>query len=316
MAEKSIFRIISKLLMVLLVTSVTVFGIYLTHVYTQQQSGLYVTPLIIFCMITLGALLLMFESQRKRFRDFTKAMKELSDDQVSKVNQRVSALLSSQIFPLHGRGQIVEEIAAALERSAERSKLQINTESNSAREVVMFFGAATVLPKGSDMSMLSSNDVESSPFEKYIKANALANDSQVIVERYIRLFDSTNFGGRSSEVRQGYIEWIEAQISNLKKSHNYTIKNARRAPRWKAIRSSFISGDTFIDILGDGESGFSVTGKSFADQQRANAKRYIANSFNREPYISTYNFNNVADLEQHLGEMRDIHIGKSNASAE
>ena len=69
----------------------------------------------------------------------------------------------------------------------------------------------------------------------------------------------------------------------------------------------------FIDILGDGESGFLIRGDQFAKAQKRNSHDYIGKTAGRIPILNIFRQQNVDELKAHLAEMKTLLDGQKKS---
>jgi hypothetical protein len=291
------------------ILAIVAFGIAIVFGLLEGLRGNGVT-LPVFVLLVAGLALLhwvLISRQRDNFQRLSNGLRLQVKDGLGTLQDRASKLLDSKVEVQHSREELLDAIAEVYEEVAAKAKAaKAASVADYQSEIIKLFGASSVQPRPGEGQTGAS--IERTPFERFNEARDQAEQQSVLFHRYVRLFDEKNFLGRSKEIRVAYLHWLEDQISLLTRSNLHTLFNARRAPRWKAIRSSITSGTTFIDILGDGESGFVIKGGNFALAQRRNSDRYInSGSAGRKAILSRFSQRNVADLEEHLDEMKTLH---------
>lgn len=282
-------------------------GIALIYGVVALQNG--ANPAMpLFIMLLVGIALLHWILITRQRDDFKRLRATLNAD-VAKglrsVESRATNLLASKVDVLAKRSEVLETMAEVYNNAAERVKKKKTEGLVGKPETIILFGASSIQPRVDEP--INSSETEETPSEKLEKARAKAETQGVRFDRYVRLFDDKNFLGRSPGIRDAYLIWLEGQISLLTRSPLHVLYNARRAPRWKAIRSSVASDTTFVDILGDGESGFAIRGEQFAKSQKRNSKDYINDTTGgRKPIIAIYRQQTVDQLKTHLEEMKQL----------
>jgi hypothetical protein len=259
--------------------------------------------------VGLGFVLLRLAAiQSENFSRLRADLKQDVSAGLASLQLEAGKLLSSKVEVKNGRDDLLDAISAVFSDAAVRSEALPSASKGYAPEVILLFGASSIQPKASDADSSGHPEGLQTPYDRFVLARQRAETEGIRFHRYVRLFDDKNFLGRSPEIREAYLIWLKEQIALMKRSPLYVLINARRAPRWKAIRSSIISNSSFIDILGDGESGFIVHGADFSSTQRANAQKYIdSTNGGRTAVIDRFSQDyGLGNLEGHLAEMTQL----------
>ena len=253
--------------------------------------------------VGLGFVLLRLAAiQSENFSRLRTDLKQDVSTGLAELQLEAAKLLSSKVEVKNGRDDLLDAISAVF------SEALPSASKGYALEVILLFGASSIQPKASDADSSGHPEGLQTPYDRFVLARQRAETEGIRFHRYVRLFDDKNFLGRSPEIREAYLIWLKEQIALMKRSPLYVLINARRAPRWKAIRSSIISNSSFIDVLGDGESGFIVHGADFSSTQRANAQKYIdSTNGGRTAVIDRFSQDyGLGNLEGHLAEMTQL----------
>lgn len=263
---------------------------------------------IIFSIIILASFTTMMwrigRAQSLNYENLRSSLRSDLKDGLELFKSDTTKLLDSKVDVKPNKDLLIEAIGDLYNNAAMRTtEGKAAADISHGRELIIMFGASDVQPKSSSTDE-RSDDGSETPFDKYTKGRNAAEAADVIFHRYVRLFDDKNFRGRSFEIRRAYLVWLKEQISTIERYKSYVLMNARRAPRWKAIRSNIIAYDTYIDILGDGEAGFVIKGRAFAQAQIRNSNNYIRKaSGSNDPILNTYDYTSVGKLKIHLEEM-------------
>lgn len=210
----------------------------------------------------------------------------------------VEGLLASKVEVINSKEDLIGKIGKLYEEAAKLRK-----ECPEIQQRIVLFGASDIQPMPSEES--DDSDEEETSFDLHRRGRLAAEEQGVVFERFIRFFDETSFLGRSRDIQENYVVWLDDQVSAMRRYSGYILCDAKRAPRWKAIRSSIISSNSFIDILGDGDAGFVIHGEEFANSQRRKARDYInLAKGSTNPILGRYELQNVDKLIEHIDKMR------------
>jgi len=213
-------------------------------------------------------------------RNVDSALKEItlqSERTKADIHDILERNLRPRITQLDSREKVLEAASNVLGEAL--------NESGDDRFVV-FVGAASLstqkVTKGED-------EYKSSPVEDYKNRLMNLDLAKVNVKRYIDLMTTRKeFGGRRRETLSEYLEWLEKQIDRLNSNPNYYLIDCKRAQPWGGSRSSIITHEAFLDIVGEGESGFLVKGEDIAKIILSSSERLFAPA-NQHPYYSKDN---------------------------
>lgn len=304
-------RRLSRQRLVLLISTILLFVALLVAIavlaYAELENGQ--SPAIILYVllsVAIGAIAIRLAAvQHSNFRLLREGLRDDLSESLEGIKLDMSKLLSSRVEVKDSRDALLESVSDLYSDAANAAK-----GARAGQVIVVLFGASSVQPKASETTRGAEGDATQTPYDRFMFARKQAEDAGVIFQRYVRLFDDKNFMGRSPEIRDGYLVWLQEQIDLMKRSPLYQLTNARRAPRWKAIRSSIITDSFFIDVLGDGESGFVMKGRDFCRSQQRNAEAYInSTEGGRSPILDKFDKFSVGRLEEHLKEMRELNSG-------
>jgi hypothetical protein len=286
------------------ITLLAMLGIVILLSVAELRSGGNPSILLYVAFLFIGTFVFVLQSFfiSSELKAHKAQVKEAIDSGAERINGEMTELLSIRVTPMDSREALLSTISGVFERAAERAR-----EKNKRPEVIVLFGASNIQQSGLAAVGEAVDEMTSSGFEKFVAARSMAENEGIQFHRYVRLFDDKSFPNRSPEIRRGYLLWLEEQVRLMKRSPLYVLVNARRAPRWKAIRSSIISETDFVDILGDGESGVLIAGQTFAATQRRNATRFINSvAGGREPVLDRYEQSTLPDLQRHIDEMLEL----------
>jgi len=166
---------------------------------------------------------------------------------------------------------------------------------------VVFIGAAS-LSTLKFPATTSTDEDTMSPVEEYNTRLMNLEGARVPVKRYVSLVKPADFKKRKPDTRRDYLRWFEKQIGLLKDNPKYTLIDCYRAQPWGGSRSSIITHKSFLDIVGEGDSGFLITGEEVARTLKDSSERLFA-AANQHAYPGDED-DSIESLEKLLGELR------------
>ena len=162
----------------------------------------------------------------------------------------------------------VGELLVAASAQTQETQTEHGTSRPSQR-IVYYFGSANLSPPIAEIKAsqrLEGGDMTA--VEIYQKGMEEVKRALVQVRQFIRLFDEENFPNRSFEFRRAHLAWLDAQLNLMKTSPNFALYDSRRAPRWNSSRTTLIVPGAYLDVIGDGDSGILIRGKSVSRNLR------------------------------------------------
>ncbi|MCU1268546.1 MAG: hypothetical protein JWM21_4864 [Acidobacteria bacterium] len=139
--------------------------------------------------------------------------------------------------------------------------------------IVIFMGAASLgTPKDEEPKDLDEDKMSS--IDEYNSKLTQMQNEGVTIKRYIALIKETDSPPeRRKQTEKEYVNWLTKQIEILSKNPKYTLIDCPRGQPWGGSRSSIITRKAFLDMVGDGDSGFLIKGERIAEVlQRSSSK--------------------------------------------
>lgn len=234
------------------------------------------------------------------------------------IDKTISDKLSISVDSLTGRGHVSEALAIAYETTFNNRELIRKNPSafleisqsksgDQGKYLVHYFGTANVSPSGDRKAVAAASSENAlMPDDRYANAIRLLQENGIAIKRYVRLFEDPSFKRRQPLIREKYLKWIKGQVDLINGNANYVLIDARRAPRFQALRNFVITPDTYIDILGDGDHGYRIKGQSFASDQLGSALSYLieGDASLRKEYRQS---NRNSTLQDHLNQLEALH---------
>jgi hypothetical protein len=205
----------------------------------------FLVAVIIFVAVLTTGQLLTTDTKRLHQR----IQKDLRTSQAT-ITEDVKRIIQENIDPLVTVLRTIAEVRLAAAKLLEEA-----LQSKGILEVT-YFGSASLTPSEKEFrNATQSDDWELSDVYRYQSAIDELKNSETAVVRFIRLLDDGLFGLRDAETRLQYLAWLQAQVTRLKVSANYTIFDTRRAPEWGGAISTILTPRGKLDIIGDGKAG-------------------------------------------------------------
>ena len=146
---------------------------------------------------------------------------------------------------------------------------------------VIFIGAASLCTQ---KIVGDADEDTTSPVDEYNNKVMNLDVAKVSVIRYVDLMTKQEeFVGRRSETLNEYLEWLRKQIDRLKSNPNYTLIDCKRAQPWGGSRSSIITHEACLDIVGEGDAGFLVKDDEISRTIRQSSEQLFKPA-NKHPY--------------------------------
>ena len=187
-----------------------------------------------------------------------KSVAERARDDVKTVLEKN---LRPRIISLSNREEVLQAANEMLLETIQETK---------EHRFVYFIGAASLsTPRGSG----SAADDRISLVEQYNNRLRNLEGGKVPVTRYIALIKPEDFPSRREETQKEYVMWLGKQLTLLKGNPKYELVDCPRAQPWGGSRSSIITYKAFLDIVGEGDSGFVVKDEEVARALRDSSER-------------------------------------------
>jgi hypothetical protein len=190
---------------------------------------------------------------------------------VEKSRHEVRVILEKNLRPrivsLNSRNDVLQAANEMLLETIQETK---------GRRFVYFIGAAAL----STSRAGAGEDDKLSLVEHYNNRLRNLEGAKVPVTRYVALIKPEDFtsGRRRDETKKDYVPWLEKQIVLLKGNPKYELIDCQRAQSWGGSRSSIITHNAFLDIVGDGEAGFIVKDEEVARTLRRSSEKLFASA--------------------------------------
>jgi hypothetical protein len=148
-------------------------------------------------------------------------------------------------------------------RAASKLFEEILTEPGE-HPIVMFTGAASLATVKRDEPE-DLDESKQSSVEEYNTRLLQLQGASVQVRRYVVLIKSPDFSSRRVKTLEEYSAWLGKQLDLLKENSGYLLVDCYRSQPWGGARSSIITKNGFLDMIGDGESAFLIKGERIAE---------------------------------------------------
>jgi hypothetical protein len=179
-------------------------------------------------------------------------MKRTSEASFEKLSQWLITNLSPTIISLETNERVLEQASNIINTAVIDVK-------DSTNRYIMFVGSGDLYKEPPPES-----EGERTPLTDYSTAMAQMTSNYVRVIRYISLLQTGDYARRSPQTKADYKKWLRKQISLLERNPNYYLFDCPRAPMWGSSRSSIISDNAVLDVVGSGQSGVLIRGHQVA----------------------------------------------------
>lgn len=200
--------------------------------------------------------------------------------------------MEPRISPLESREQV--------RRAASKMFEEVIKEDPDKR-IVIFMGAAS-LGTQQDNEPKDLDEDKMSSIEEYNSKLTQMQNAGVSLRRYIALMKKDSSPPyRKEKTQQEYVGWLAKQIEIVRTNPKYVLVDCPRAQPWGGSRSSIITRKAFLDMVGDGESGFLIKGERIADVLRRSSTKLldIASQV-------TYKGGSVEDVQALIKRQKDL----------
>ena len=112
---------------------------------------------------------------------------------------------------------------------------------------LLFFGAAG-LQTVKDADYVPVGEDELSPGQIYHGALEEVASKSLPIGRFVSLLTHEEYVSRSPEVRETYVQWLDAQKAQMKRNPNFVLLDSKRAPKWGATGASVLTSECMIQF--------------------------------------------------------------------
>jgi len=246
---------------VVLLTAAFVFG-HLVHLRLIGFEAYLWIPLAVALAILVASLVKDFMLEKSLDMSLVE-IKAINNTTRDEILQVIEKELRPRIIPLENREKVLRAATQALE--------EVLTDKTEDQNVI-FIGAASLVTLP-DVTGIDADGA--SPVHRYKQALLDLSVQNVRVTRYITLFREDEFSYKSDETKAKYPQWLAQQIDRLRGNSNYTLIDSPRAVPWGGSRSTIITKTAFLDIVGQGDSGFLIRDEELARILFENSDRLI-----------------------------------------
>ena len=235
------------------------------YINEQNAFAWFATCFVIILANWIWMIVIRMKAERV-FDAFAQSQDELASDVRSIIDDK----LSPHIIPIDGKGE-VQKMAANI--------IEDMLNSSTGDRKLTFIGAAALMPSADEESRIIDKETEpeNHPSMRYKNAfeRCKIQSESVEIVRYIRLFRQEEFKARSSTIRQKHVSWLRGQAAHIEQAGNYTLYASERAPVWGGARSSIITPEAVLDIVGEGEAALLVRGEALARLIQARTESFL-----------------------------------------
>lgn len=207
-----------------------------------------------------------------------------------KTRQDVVGILDTNLRPRIISLDSREEVM----RAANEILLEAFQESRE-RRFVYFMGAASL---STQEDSIATEEARLSLVDQYNNRLRTLEGAKVPIKRFISLIKPEEIR-REGTLRE-YVRWLNNQIQLLKGNPRYEIVDCPRAQPWGGSRSSIVTFRAFLDIVGEGSSGFIIKDEEVARTLKESSEKLFASA----KQVSYGGDEGARNLEALKGKMR------------
>lgn len=215
------------------------------------------------------------------------------------VTEIIDARLRPEILTLRSKDEVRTAAARLLE-----AVLEQNTD-----QIVFYAGGANLrsTPEEEAEALESGQDPQTHPGIRFKQAfnDLLVPTSKAEVVRYLRLFTETEFKGRSPQFREAHLKWLASEVARVADHKGFVVMRSERAPAWGASRSTLITEDAVLEIVGDGHAAVLIKGGDIARLLRTSTESYFRSAPRNKP--ASFTRENVPQFRKLYEELKKIH---------
>jgi hypothetical protein len=135
----------------------------------------------------------------------------------------------------------------------------------------------------------------------------LDKSSNKHLTRYISLFRPQDLRGRTSDFREGYVQWLQDQVTYFNINENYTIVNTPRATVWGAPKSIIFFQNNMVEVIFR-QGGVVLTSRSDNTDETfvSTTRKWLINRYVNEtpPAQKKFSQSNLFEFEEYLAQIK------------
>ncbi len=271
-------------------------------------------PLLVIAAVALGLLLSRFEATEKiTIWWFVVAIVVLT-----------ASFIQGQLFDAESRRlkikgdvkltceQNIDPYVSVLTNLAEvrsaAANLIVEAVHNMKAPQIYYFGSASLTPSEQEFRDAShSENYDISDIVLYQNALNDLKASNIKVTRFVRLLENDRFESRDIKARTEYLMWLEYQVGHLKANPNYLLYDCQRAPEWGGPRSSILTNNGMLDIVGDGSAGILLISSRISAVVINESKKYFWAARLCQNRPQPYSTKQANELQGRINALKKIH---------
>jgi len=260
------------------------FDFHATNVTTWWWFGLAIS----FLSANLFSQYLFDRRTKINLRDVKRSTENLREE----IRESIAENLRPSITVLIGKDEVRRAAAKLFSEVLECSDIN--------DKFIHHFGAANLSPTSEEIRDSQSNDdTEESSIERLGNVIEQINDSSngIQIFRHLRIWKPEQFKTRSPKLQEDFLKWLENQIKLMQAGPNYQIVDSRRAPVWGDSRNSIVTAFGYLDVVGDGENGFHISGQEISQRMRELLRRHAEGARAKSTKPTRYGHETVELLE-------------------
>lgn len=270
---------------------------------SKQYSHITLFFLVLAILISV---VVMFHISIKEIYNISIYVKRMCGNTKDSVKNILTTNLKNSRIPLYSKEDVRQE--------AKKLYNEVAQATEKTEKKIYYFGAASIYPTQEEYDELKekadteeSITIEEHPVVLIMKAfdRITVPDSNVVIERYVKLPNESELKCRSIEYLKNLSSWLDRQVKLIEKCDSYTFYTSTRAFEYNSLLSSIAGPSGVLEIIGNGNGGAVIRSEAERKNYVKLMKQYM-NEAKEENQPKPYNQNNTDQLKNKIKEINSI----------
>ncbi len=185
---------------------------------------------------------------------------------------------------------------------------------------LIFYGSASLSTPVEEDNYVARNEEQSEgmiySYKRYYSALEAACNEKMQIRRYIRLLSPSEISTRNRSYQTLYLRWLNNQLHQLRRNHNYLLFDCTRAPAWGAGIARIITSTGVAELFDNGKAMILITDDFISEQQKHYGRHHFlqAETEATQPMLYSSALNNDESIDDFVKYIKSIEdAGKSMA---